>query len=1005
MRFGILGPLDVRSPDGSPLDPGGPRPRALLTLLLLDAGRTVSVERLTDGLYGDEPPAGAANALQSQVSRLRRRLGLDIEAAPTGYRLDVSPEDVDLHRFERLARAGHRALAAGDHPQAAALLREALGLWRGPALAELPTAHPRVPRLEELRFAAVQDRVDADLALGGGPDLVPELRELLSRQPLSERLYGQLMRALHAGGRPAEALTVYEEARRTLADQLGADPSAELSELHLELLRGREPARRQGVPAQLTRFVGRADELGRIGELLSGARLVTLTGPGGAGKTRLAIEAVRDRESVCYVELAPLGDGTQVTYAILTALGVREGFQGSGADTTGRLLAALEDRDLLLVLDNCEHLVEDAARITGLVLGACPGVRVLATSREGLGITGEVLWPVPPLAPGPAARLFEDRAVAVRPGVAADPAAVREICAALDGLPLAIELAAARLRTLTVEELAARLGDRFRLLSRGDRTKAPRHRTLHAVVEWSWELLDDAERELARRLTVFSGGATGDAVEAVCGVGDPEDLLASLTEKSFVEVADGRFRMLQTIRAFCAGRLADAGEADRFRDAHAAYVLGLAERAEPYLRGHDQLPWLARLSAEHGNFDAALRHLVGADPHRGLRLMAVLTWFWRLRGLHGEQVPLARELLAAVGSQPPAGLAEEYLLCLINTVKGDGDDPAEPDRIARGHALMQVLEPPLRLPYLVVLWSLAGGPQHAMEDQVRRQVGTDPWGLALLDLGHGFQEWFAGRPEAAEEVFARALVRFRETGDRWGTANCLDPLGMFAHWRGDRRSALRRLDEGLACVRELAAPEETSDLLHQRATVLLYEGETEEAEAHFTHAAALARTAGAADKVATALRGLGDVARLSGDTARARGHYEAALEACAANWFSIGETVRIFIGLGRTALAESRADEAADWFEQARVLALSPERGPASGFGEAAGVAEALAAVAAAPEDAARLLGAATGVRGTLIAGDPDVVPVEEAARARVSPQAYEKAFEEGRELGERALE
>ncbi|MEU6991297.1 BTAD domain-containing putative transcriptional regulator [Streptomyces sp. NPDC046465] len=1015
MRFGILGPLTARSPDGTPLDPGGPRPRALLTLLLLDAGRTVSVAGLTSGLYGDEPPAGAANALQSQISRLRRRLGLDIEAAPAGYRLAVSPDDVDLHRFQRLAREGRSALDSGDHARAAGLLKEALGLWRGAALTDLPEARPLVARLDELRLAAVQDRVEADLALGGGPELVPELRELIAGHPLSERLRGQLMRALHAAGRSAEALTVYEDARRTLAEELGTDPSADLSALHLELLRGRGPARQRGVPAQLTRFVGRADELARIGALLAGSRLVTLTGPGGAGKTRLAVEAARALPDVCYVELAPLDDGARVTYAILTALGVRDSFRTQGGDTTERLLSALRGRELLLVLDNCEHLIDDAAQVTGLLLGACPGVRVLATSREGLGITGEVLWPVPPLAPGPAARLFADRAAAVRPDLAGPRDAherrlTGEICAALDGLPLAIELAAARLRTLTLDELAARLGDRFRLLSRGDRTKAPRHRTLHAVVEWSWELLDDEERELARRLTVFSGGATSDAVEAVCGVPYPEDLLASLAEKSFLDVADGRYGMLQTIRAFCARELADAGEQERLRAAHAGYFLRLAERAEPRLRGGEQLSWLAVLDAEQRDLDTALRHLTRTAPHDGLRLMAALSWFWRLRGRYGGRTELAVALLDAVGTRPPAGLCEEYVLCLINSVAGDGDDPGEPARLARADGLLTALERPLRLPFLVVLWSVAGGPEHAMRDRVRAQVDGGAWGVALLDLGQGFKELFAGRAAAAEAAFARGLAGFGTTGDRWGMANCLDPLGMFADWRGERERALELLDEGLEHARELAAPEERADLLHRRATVLLHQGDLGEAAAHYTHSADLARAIGAPDKVATARRGLGDVARLSGDTARARAHYEAALETCAANWFSRGESVRILIGLGRTALAESRAREAAERFEEARSLArgddaqASSGSGSFSGTGELAEVAEALASVAAGPEEAARLLGAAHGLRGLLIACDPDVVRVEEAARARLSPKAYDRAFDEGRSLRSAAV-
>ncbi|WP_282793366.1 BTAD domain-containing putative transcriptional regulator [Streptomyces sp. CC224B] len=1057
MRFGILGPLDVRAPGGEPVDPGGPRPRALLTLLLLDAGRAVSVARLTDGLYGERPPAGAANALQSQVSRLRTRLGVDIEATPCGYRLVVRPEDVDAHRFERLAREGREALAAGSPERAAALLREALGLWRGTALADLPGSPAPRTRLEELRLAAVQDRIDADLATGGGPGLVPELRELLAAQPLSERLYGQLMRALHAGGRAAEALAVFAQARGVLARELGADPSAELAALHLELLRGAEPARRPAVPVPLTPLVGRAGELARVRDLLAGCRLVTLTGPGGAGKTRLAVEAAREVAGVgdvCFVELAPLAGGSRVADAVLGALGVRDGFHAParGGDATERLLAALEGRELLLVLDNCEHVMDDAARTTALLLGVHPGVRVLATSREALGITGEALCPVPPLAAAPAARLFGERAAAVRPDFA-DQAALPEraalvgsVCAALDGLPLAIELAAARLRTLTLDELAARLDDRFRLLSRGDRTKAPRHRTLHAVVEWSWDLLDGAERELARRLTVFPGGATPAAVEAVCRVPHPEDLLASLVEKSFVETVGGRYRMLETIRAFCARRLADAGEEDALRAAHAAYFLRYAEEGAPRLHGAGQVAWLERFAADHGNLEAALRHLVRTDPRAGLRLTAALSWYWRLRGRAGQRAPLAAELLAAVGDEAPDGLVEEYVLCLLNTAAGDGDDPAEPERLARAEGLLASLERPLRLPFLIVLWSLAGGPRQGPEGRVRAQLDGHPWGRALLDLGRGFQEQLAGRLGTSEAAFARALAAFRATGDRWGMANCLDPLAMYADWRGERRRALALLDEGLAHVRELAAPEETGDLLCRRAAVLLHGGALEEAAEHYRLSGELARASGVRDKVATTLRGLGDVARLRGEPARARGCYEEALEMCAANWFSVAETARILIGLGRAALAEGRADEAAEWFAQARDQALAPADAPPvpvpgsgtgtaartststststrartrtrtgigsgsgtgtdphthTGFGEQAEAAEALAAVAERPEDAARLLGAAAGLRGTLIADDPDVAPLVRAVRARLSPAAYEKAFARGR--GERA--
>ena len=527
-------------------------------------------------------------------------------------------------------------------------------------------------------------------------------------------------------------------------------------------------------------------------------------------------------------------------------------------------------------------------------------------------------------------------------------------------------------------------------------------------MEWSWDLLDDEERELATRLTVFPGGAGLEAVEAVCATPRPEDLLASLVEKSFLEVSEGRYRMLETIRAFAAERRSHERP---LRDAHAAYFLGLAERAEPALRGGGQLPWLARLDAERDNLDAALRHLVATAPEDALRLMAALSWFWRLRAPHGEQVPLARALLAVVGDAPPPGRAEEYALCLMNTVTGRGDDPGEPDRIARVSVLMHALDEPLRLPFTMVLWSLTGGPLSAVDDGLLAvQVGDEPWGRALLDLGLAYQAQFTGDPGASEATFERALAGFRATGDRWGMANCLDPLGGFAGRRGAYARALTLFDEGLEYVRELDAPEETSDLLRSRATVLLYRGDTEEAVAHFTRAADLARAAGAPDKVAAARRGLGDAARLSanpsGDantaranTAHARVHYESALEACAANWFSVGETVLILIGLGRTAAAEGDLDEARDWFGQARTHSLdTPD------VTVLAAVAEALASVAACPERAAELLGAAEGLRGASAEGDPDVVRTKKDVRRRLSAEDHDTAFARGRALRSAAV-
>jgi DNA-binding SARP family transcriptional activator len=333
--FGVLGTVEVRSADGDLVAVGGPRLRALLAMLLLDAGRMVGVGRLAEGLYDQDAPGDPAHALQSQVSRLRRGLraagwpDTAVEFGPGGYRPAVDPDDVDAHRFERLVGEGRQALTTGDPTRAAGLLREALALWRGPALADVtdaPFAEAQAARLETLRVTAVEDRVEAELALGEHRRLAAELPGMVAAHPLRERLRGQLMRALYAGGRQAEALEVFEDARRTLAEELGVDPSPELGSVHLAVLRAERSLAevpRAGVPAQLTSFVGRDDELVRVGKLLSERRLVTLTGPGGVGKTRLAVEAAgREQGEVGFVDLALLGDGAAVPQALISALGL-----------------------------------------------------------------------------------------------------------------------------------------------------------------------------------------------------------------------------------------------------------------------------------------------------------------------------------------------------------------------------------------------------------------------------------------------------------------------------------------------------------------------------------------------------------------------------------------------------------------------------------------------------------------------------------------------------------
>ncbi|GAA4604953.1 BTAD domain-containing putative transcriptional regulator [Actinoallomurus liliacearum] len=1006
MRFGILGPLEVRSADGAAIPVGGPRPRALLVLLLLHAGRVVGMDRLVDGQYGDEPPAGAVNAVQAQVSRLRRHLPPGaLEFDGTGYRLAVDPDDVDAHRFERLARDGRGLLNAGAYADAAAALRRALDLWRGPALADLPHADADRARLEELRLATAEDLIEAQLAL---PDRAPvaELRRLVAEHPLRERLRGQLMRALHAAGRPAEALAVFEETRHLLADQLGVDPSPELSAIQLAVLRAQQPdtVPRRRPTAQLTSFVGRDRELTRL-DALRDARLITIIGPGGAGKTRLAIEATaRDGAEVVFADLSPVEDDDQVPHAVLGALGLREtGLQSLEApDPVGRLVAAIGDRELLLVLDNCEQAVTGAAALARRSLGECPRLRVLATSREPLGITGETLVPLGPLdvppsscAPAdvpdyPAVRLFADRAAAVRPGFEVGPdnaEAVARICAALDGLPLAVELAAARLRTFPVEEIARRLAedDRFRLLSRGDRTAAARHQTLRAVVEWSWDLLTPDERAVARRFSVFSGGASPDAVEAVCG-DDAGDTLADLVDKSFVESDGVRYRMFETIGLFCAERLAETDERQRTRAAHARHFLGLAERADPHLRRAEQLDWLARLSADHENLMAAVRWSVRHDRETALRLVAALGAYGWLSGRRGETRKLAAELLET----PVEGFEEEYVACVVQAVPR-----IDPEHWKRAESIVRSWDRPLRYPFTAIMWGMTAGPPGPSGANERMLGGDDPWNQALGVFSIALITVLGGDPAKGERGLEDALGRFRSLGERWGTAQALDWLAVIAARRGEWARARDLWQEAIALFDELGADEEVVDVLVHRAEGLTREGDLPAAVADVDRAEELSRRAGRADAPAAVHLGRAEIARFRGDLTEARRHLDEALRIAGNAGFGIEATQPwAYTALGRLAEAEGDDDAARTWHR--RAVAAARESPIAVDLADAVTGLAGLAVRDGAGEHAAVLLGAAVALRGTTVARDRDADLAAAGARDLVGADVFAAAFARG---------
>jgi predicted ATPase/DNA-binding SARP family transcriptional activator len=693
LELGVLGPVRAVR-DGRELGLGGPKPRAVLALLLADAGRVVPAEYLADVLWQGAPPPGAAKTLRSYVSRLRSLLDPEAALVPQGggYAIRVQPDQVDASRFERLVATARVALEAGAAAAAAGLFAEALALWRGRALADVVEVEPlarEAARLEEVRLLAVEGRIEADLALGRAAEVTGELEGLVGEYPVRERLWRLLVLALYRAGRQADALAAYRRARDMLAAELGIEPGAELRALEQAVLRQEVPAAppmaRHNLPARLTSFLGREEELAAVEGLVGEARLVTLTGAGGAGKTRLALEFAagaveRFGDGVWLADLAGIADAGLVPSVVMAALGVR---QSGEVPVMEALVWRLRSAELLLVLDNCEHLLGGCAGLAVTLLGSCPGLRVLATSREPLGVPGEAVYPVPPLAVpagsdgaqalagAPAVRLFLARArsAGAGAGVAAAPVAVvARICRELDGLPLAIELAAARASVLSAEEIEAHLADKFRFLGYRQPVADPRHQTLKAAIGWSYDLLSEHERRVFGVLSVFAGGFTLAAAAAVCCGGDEAaalDLVDQLAAKSLVvaePTARGtRYRLLETIRQYAAGRLAEAGEAAQVRVQHAEAYLQLAERER-------ELPVLAR---ELDNFRAALDFTLGCDSLAGPRLARALGGFWLSRGLFEEGQGWLERALATDPADPGLRAGLHRLLGAVLYAAGD----------------------------------------------------------------------------------------------------------------------------------------------------------------------------------------------------------------------------------------------------------------------------------------------------------------------------------------------
>jgi predicted ATPase/DNA-binding SARP family transcriptional activator len=692
-EFRILGPVQAVRDDRE-LELGGPKPRALLALLLVAAGRVIPAERLAEELWAGRPPPSAAGTLRSYVSRLRTVLGPDavLLGRGGGFALAAEPGLLDAARFERLAQAGRQALEHDAAAAAAGRFREALGLWRGRALADVAGVEPlarEAARLEEVRLLAAEGRVEADMALGRAAEVIGDLEGLVGEYPVRERLWRLLVLALYRAGRQADALAAYRRARDMLAAELGIEPGAELRALEQAVLRQQVPApppmARHNLPARLTSFEGRDEDLARLERMAGEARLVTLTGAAGAGKTRLALEFAsgvveRFGDGVWLAGLAGLAEAGLVPSLVMQALGVR---QSGEVPAVEALVYRLGSAELLLVLDNCEHLLGACAGLVVTLLGRCPGLRVLATSREPLGVPGEAVYPVPPLPVPPesagvdaivksaAVRLFVARArsAGVGPGVEAAPVAVvARICRELDGLPLAIELAAARAGVLSAAEIEARLADRFRFLAWRRPVADPRHQTLKAAIGWSYELLSEEERRVFGELSVFAGGFTLAAMAAVCCGGDQAaalDLVDQLAAKSLLvaepAAAGTRYRLLETIRQYAADRLAEDGQAGQAQRRHAETFLHLAEEERK----------LAVLARELDNFRAALDFALRCGSPAGPRLARALGGFWLGRGLLSEARGWLERALVAGPADPRLRADLDRLLGTVLYAVGD----------------------------------------------------------------------------------------------------------------------------------------------------------------------------------------------------------------------------------------------------------------------------------------------------------------------------------------------
>ncbi|MDT0156942.1 BTAD domain-containing putative transcriptional regulator [Microbacterium sp. ARD32] len=951
VRVGVLGPVQIAGGDA-----GGAATRALLAALALAAGSSRSGTALADDLWGDSPPRNPRAALQTVVSRTRALGGADlIQSVPGGYAL--APAETDLSRARRLLTA------AGTGPAAERLeaAEAALALWRGEPGADLGDApvaaelsHEAAVLAERLRLL----RARALGAMGRTTQAVAELETMTDAHPLDEGLQLELLTALQADGRATEAIARYAGFADRLREDLGASPGRALRELNARLLRAQEPGPRVrvGMRAAPNPLIGREGDLSAIVEMLARGRLVTILGVGGLGKTRVAYEVANasDEESVIVIPLAAVRDDADVESAIATALGVGESAAGTGfADTLSRpdlrsrIMSALGERATLLVLDNCEQVVQGVAMWVADALAHVAGLRILATSRTPLAIGAERVYPLRSLdAEGDASavRLFVERARAVRPGAELDAEVVARLCAHLDGLPLAIELAAARVRTMTPEQIEERLQNRFALLTTGERTAPARHRTLEAVIEWSWDLLDAEARQALSALSVLPGGFSARTAAEVLERDDADDIIDALVAQSLLVVVDDaesgiRFRMLETVREFGLARLVRDGRDRTAWDAALRWARSFHGRPGSTMVGRFapmDVALFSRIRSEHENLVVVLRRaLEQGSPRDVLEIAGVLVQSWVIRGAVGELTGFSSAILGALGrlrsdAADPDDLAQVLLPCGIVSLVAD-----DPQRALRAVARVRLLRRRAGAgmsPQWRAVAELLEGVRALplLPGIIQRLRDDDDTGVRLigeLALSHLAEN--EGETGEALAASRRAWELGERRGDLWFATLAASSAADLGGQTGDPAETLDWLQRARGGLEAFGAKESLRQQSWTRGSALLMLGRPEEAEPHFGHMVhGGERTQEGVEHASLGWLGLAEIARLRAEPGEAAARYRRALSLFAEHDQRASPWYLLTVSALVAAVSADRAvdEDAAQWAERLRVRFLAVRR-------------------------------------------------------------------------------